>query len=138
MAKVNIIYWSGTGNTEAMANAILEGAKEKADAALIEVESASEDDVLSADTVFLGCPAMGDEVLEEYEFEPFMESIDSKISGKNIVLFGSYSWAEGKWMEDWEERVKNDNANLLESYICFEAPDDDKVEELKELGRKHS
>ena len=96
MSKTAIIYWSGTGNTQAMAEAVAEGAKEvNSDAALFTVSEISAGDAASFDTLILGCPAMGDEVLEEEEFEPFFSAIESGLSGKNVALFGSYGWGDG-------------------------------------------
>ncbi|SHF21322.1 flavodoxin [Alkalibacter saccharofermentans] len=136
MKKIVVIYWSGTGNTQAMAEAVAEGAKSndvKVD--LLNVSQAKIDDVEKADAVALGCPSMGAEVLEEYEMEPFVESLSGKISGKPIVLFGSYGWGDGEWMADWEERIKQQDANLLkEGLIINEMPDDEGINNCKELG----
>lgn len=102
MSKINIIYWSGTGNTEAMANAVAEGAKkEGAEVKVIEVGNASIDDVTGVDKVAFGCPAMGSEELEEGEMRPFMDEADDVLSGKKVAIFGSYEWAEGEWMKTW-------------------------------------
>lgn len=136
--NISIIYWSGTGNTEKMAECIAEGAKSAgASVSLKNVSEASVEDVLNADVAILGCPSMGSEVLEESEFEPFMESVDSKISGKKIGLFGSYGWGDGEWMRDWAERVKNNGATLLEEPLIINEMPDAKGEALcKELGEK--
>ena len=102
MGKTVIIYWSGTGNTEAMAMAVLEGAKEvNPDTKITNVAEISADDAANYDTLILGCPAMGAEVLEEEEFEPFFSALESKLSGKNVALFGSYGWGDGEWMRSW-------------------------------------
>ena len=102
--KMSIIYWSGTGNTSAMADAIAEGAAAAgAEVNKLEVSSASLNDILEADVVALGCPAMGAEVLEESEFEPFYQSIRSNLSGRKIGLFGSYGWGDGEWMRNWHD-----------------------------------
>lgn len=131
--KTAVIYWSGTGNTEAMAAAIAEGAG-------AELFSVSEfaGDIDNYDAVAFGCSAMGDEVLEESEFEPFFESIESKLNSKKIALFGSYGWGDGEWMRKWEDRVKSDGANLIngEGLIVNEAPSDDDLETCRELGKK--
>lgn len=137
--KVNIIYWSGTGNTEAMADAIAEGAREKgADVKFINVSEASLDDVKEADRVAFGCPAMGQEELEEDEMRPFMDDANNEISGKDVLLFGSYQWAEGEWMEKWVEEVKATGAKLVkeDGLIAYDTPDDSAIEECKEIGRK--
>ncbi|MBV4416108.1 flavodoxin [Clostridium tyrobutyricum] len=138
MSKVNIIYWTGTGNTESMANLIAEGAKEKgADVNLINVSSASEADVKDADVVALGSPAMGAEVIEESEMEPFVESISGAVSGKKIALFGSYGWGDGEWMRSWVERMEGCGANLVnDGLIVNEAPEGESEEECKNLGKE--
>ncbi len=136
MKKIVVIYWSGTGNTQAMAEAVAEGAKSKdVEVDLLNVSQANIDDIEKADAVALGCPSMGAEVLEEYEMEPFVESLSGKISGKPMVLFGSYGWGDGEWMADWEERIKKQAANLLkEGLIINEMPDDEGINNCKELG----
>lgn len=138
MSKTAIIYWSGTGNTEAMAGAILEGAKEvNPDTAYFIVSEISADDAAGYDTLILGCPAMGAEVLEESEFEPFFTELESKISGKNVAIFGSYGWGDGEWMRDWEKRVTDAGANLIsgEGLMINEMPDDDGLNQCRELGK---
>lgn len=136
--KINIIYWSGTGNTESMAEAIFEGSKKGGNSKLLTVDKATLEDVKEADVLFLGCPSMGVEELEESEMEPFMESISSDISGKKIVLFGSYGWGDGEWMKDWEERVKNCGGIIVEdSVICNELPEEEHLNHLSNLGEKY-
>ena len=128
--KTAVIYWSGTGNTEAMAKAVAEGAG----AELFSV-SAFSGDVADYDAVAFGCPAMGAENLEEGEFEPFFEGIESKLSGKKVALFGSYGWGDGDWMRSWEDTCRDDGAVLAcESVICQEQPDDEALEKCKALG----
>lgn len=138
MAKVKIIYWSGTGNTAAMAAAIAEGAKEAgAEAELITAETAGAADVQDAKAIALGCPSMGAEQLEETIMEPLMEELDGAISGKTVVLFGSYGWGSGDWMRDWENRVSSDGASVWngEGIIANNAPDDDALDACKSAGR---
>lgn len=134
--QINLIYWSGTGNTEAMANLIKEGAESAgATVNLKNVADASIDDV-NCDVLVLGCPSMGDEVLEESEFEPFMISIEGSLSGKKLALFGSYGWGDGQWMRDWDERMKNAGAVLaVESLIVNDAPSGESEQECKDFGR---
>ena len=103
---MKIVYWSGSGNTEKMANLIAQGIKENGvEAQVIDVSHANSDIFNDEDIIILGCPAMGAEMLEESEFEPFIESISSKVSGKKAVLFGSYDWGDGDWMRDWMSRM---------------------------------
>ena len=138
MSKTAIIYWIGTGNTEAMAGAIAEGAKEvNADTAYFTVSEISADKAAEYDTLILGCPAMGAEELEESEFEPFFAELESKIDGKNVALFGSYGWGDGEWMRSWEERVISAGAKLVggEGLMANEAPDEDALEKCRKLGK---
>lgn len=132
--KTAVIYWSGTGNTEAMANAVAEGAG--ADLFAVADFSGS---VADYDALAFGCPAMGAEVLEEDEFEPFFTSIESQLSGKRVLLFGSYGWGDGEWMRNWEDRTKAAGAALIaEGYTANEAPSDDDLAKLKALGAELS
>ena len=137
MSKTAIIYWSGTGNTEAMAMAVAEGAKQvNPDAALFSVSDITADAAAEYDVLVLGCPAMGAEVLEEDEFEPFFTELEGKLNGKKVALFGSYGWGDGEWMRSWEERINASGATLVggEGLIVNEAPDDDALEQCKKLG----
>lgn len=131
MSKTAVIYWSGTGNTEMMAKAIAEGAG----AELFAVSEFS-GNIADYDKIAFGCAAMGAEVLEEDEFEPFFASIESSLSGKTVALFGSYGWGDGEWMCNWEERVKADGAVLFgdEGLIVNETPSDDDLAKCKEFG----
>ena len=132
--SVSVVYWSGTGNTQAMAEAVAAGIKEAGqEAELLEVGSADAAATASANAFALGCPSMGSEQLEDSEMEPFVEELESLVSGKNILLFGSYGWGDGEWMRDWAERMKNAGE---EGIIANEAPEDDVIEELKAAGKE--
>lgn len=137
MSKVGIVYWSGTGNTEAMANFVAEGAKEAG--AEVTFFTAMEFDgglMDNFDAVAFGCPSMGAEQLEEDEFEPMFIGCESKLSGKKIGLFGSYGWGDGEWMRNWEETCRGDGAQLvMDGVICNEAPDRDAENDCKNLGK---
>lgn len=138
MSKTAVVFWSSTGNTEDMAKAVAEGAKNAgAEVTLFETSAFSADKVEEFDAIAFGCPAMGDEVLEETEFEPMFAACEDKLAGKKVALFGSYGWGDGAWMRDLEERCKEKNIELVaESVICMEAPDDEAVENCKALGEK--
>ncbi len=137
MSKTAIIYWSGTGNTETMAQAVLDGANEvNSETQLFNVSEITADEAAGYDTLILGCPAMGAEVLEEGEFEPFFTELEGSLSGKNVALFGSYGWGDGEWMRSWEERVNAAGAKLVcESVIANDAPDDEAVINCNALGK---
>ena len=139
MSKVDVIFWSQSGNTQAMAEAIGKGITDAGkEANVVFVSSASVDDVKNAKAFAMGCPAMGAEVLEESEMEPFVQDIESFVNGKTIALFGSYGWGEGQWMRDWEDRMTAAGATVLngEGLICNEAPDADAIAECEELGKQ--
>lgn len=134
--KIAVVYWSSTGNTEAMANAVAEGARKAGASA--ELFTATEFDggkVDAFDAIAFGCPAMGAEELEDSEFAPMFESCESRLSGKKIALFGSYGWGDGEWMRTWEDTCRNDGASLVcDSVICQETPDDDALNACRSLG----
>ena len=137
MSKMSVIYWSQTGNTEAMARAVAEGAQAAgAEVKVLEVSQASGSDVQDCDLLALGCPAMGAEVLEESEFEPFFESIEGSLSGKKVALFGSYGWGDGQWMRDWQERCEKASAALVGSQgvMACGAPGAEETAQCKTLG----
>lgn len=123
--QLAVIYWSGSGNTEAMAQAVAEGARNAgADVSLFQVSELTAADAAKYERLALGCPAMGAEVLEESEFEPFFTELESRLSGKPVALFGSYGWGDGEWMRSWEATAKGCGAALAcESVICADAPD---------------
>ncbi len=138
MGKTAVIYWSGTGNTEAMANAIASAVKAAGgDCGLFPVSEITAAQAAEYDVLALGCPAMGAEVLEEGEFEPFFEELEGSLRGKNVALFGSYGWGDGEWMRTWQERVTDAGAVLVggEGVIANEAPDDEALEKCEALGR---
>ena len=137
MSKVAVVYWSSTGNTEAMANAVVDGAKEKgADVTLYECADFRPELVADYDAIAFGCPAMGDEVLEEDEFEPMFDGCKDALKDKKIALFGSYGWGDGEWMREWEKRVTDAGAKLAnESIIVNDSPDEDAVTACNGLGK---
>lgn len=132
--KIAVVYWSGTGNTEAMANAVAEGIKANgAEAVMLSSITASE--INDYHAVAFGCPAMGSEVLEESEFEPMFAAIEGSLNGKKIALFGSYGWGDGEWMRTWTERCQAAGAVFACDYvIANDAPDDEAIEACKKLG----
>lgn len=134
--KIGVIYWSGTGNTEMMANAVADGAR--AAGAEVDVMTVSETDAagaLSYDALALGCPAMGAEQLEESEFEPMFSACEPRLRGKLLGLFGSYGWGDGEWMRSWEETCTARGAVLAcESVICQETPDQEALKACQSLG----
>lgn len=136
MSNIAVVYWSGTGNTEAMANAVADGVNKKGgNATLYTADSFNGDMVNDFDAIAFGCPAMGAEVLEDEEFEPMFIGCESALNGKKIALFGSYGWGDGEWMRNWEETCTSDGAVLAtESVICNDAPDDDAIANCKALG----
>ena len=137
MDKIYVVFWTQGGNTQAMAEAIGEGIREAGkEAEVVFVTGANLDELKAAPKFALGCPAMGAEVLEESEMEPFVCDVEGFASGKKIALFGSYGWGDGQWMRDWAQRAQDDGAQLLseEGLICNETPDDDVQAACRKLG----
>lgn len=136
MSKIVIAYWTGSGNTEAMAHAVEEGAQNAgAEVSLNFVSDISADEAASFDHIALGCPAMGNEQLEEYEFEPFFEELLPQLQGKKVVIFGSYSWNEGDWIQLWKDRLNEAGVELVaEPVKAYSYPEDDVLEACKALG----
>ncbi len=135
--KVAIIYASTTGNTEAMANAINDGATGAgAEVKICKASEISASDAAAYDVLALGSPSMGAEVLEEDEMEPFFTSLESSLSGKKVALFGSYDWGDGQWMRDWEERVTAAGGTLVrESLIVNLTPEGDDITACNTFGK---
>ena len=138
MKKTLVIYWSGTGNTEAMANAVLEGMKAAgADASLLTPDQVTAASLSGVSSVAMGCPAMGSEVLEEMEFQPMFDEVKRSLGGKSAALFGSYGWGDGEWMRGWEKDCDDSGIRLVcESVTCCEAPDDAALDACRALGKE--
>ncbi|CUU47950.1 flavodoxin [Clostridium beijerinckii] len=134
---MKIVYWSGTGNTEKMAELIAKGIIESGkDVNTINVSDVNIDELLNEDILILGCSAMGDEVLEESEFEPFIEEISTKVSGKKVALFGSYGWGDGKWMRDFEERMNGYGCIVVETPLIVQNEPDEAEQDCIDFGKK--
>ncbi len=137
--SISIVYWSGTGNTQVMAEAVAEGIREAgAEAEVIDVGMAEAEKLAKEKAFALGCPSMGAEQLEESEMEPFVEKLESMVSGKRILLFGSYGWGDGEWMREWAQRMKEAGAVLVreEGVIANEAPDEEALAECRLAGKE--
>lgn len=138
MSKIAVIYWSQSGNTEQMAQAIADGIKETgASCDLLQVSETNAADAAKYDKLALGCPAMGAEVLEETEFDPFFTELEGKLTGRKVALFGSYGWGNGQWMRDWVGRANDANASVYqeEGLIIHETPDNDALAKCQEFGK---
>ena len=138
MANILLVYWSGTGNTEIMAEKIKEGMENAgATVDMKTVDQVDPSDVSDYDKIAFGCPSMGVEVLEEDEFEPFFEAVEGSLSGKKVALFGSYGWGEGEWMDAWEERTKASGAVLFEEGLKINStPSSEEEEKCVEFGEQ--
>ena len=139
MARINVVFWTQGGNTSAMAEAVGRGITSSGNEANVAfVDDSLLDELKAAKAFALGCPAMGAEVLEESMMEPFVAALEGNVSGKTILLFGSYGWGDGEWMRDWETRMKSAGATLLrgEGIICQEAPGEDTLSDLEAAGKE--
>lgn len=137
--SISVVYWSGTGNTRAMAEAVAEGIQAAgAQAEMLSVDQADADALASENVFALGCPSMGAEELEESEMEPFVQVLEGKVSGKKLLLFGSYGWGDGEWMRAWTQRMKDAGAILTEEegVIANETPGEEELEKCRKAGKK--
>lgn len=136
MGKVAVVFWSGTGNTEAMADSVAQGVREAGGTpSLIQASNFGPADIDSYDAFAFGCPAMGDEILEEEDFQPMWDSVEAALAGKNVVLFGSYDWGSGEWMETWEAQAEAAGINVLDSVIANLEPDGEAQAECTRIGK---
>ncbi len=137
MGKTAVVYWSGTGNTQAMADAVASGASDAGiEVTIYEVSAFDSGAMDEYDSIAFGCPSMGSEQLEESEFEPVFTACIPKLAGKKIALFGSYGWGNGEWMRNWEDVCREAGATLVcDSVICCEAPDEEALEACQALGK---
>lgn len=136
MKKTAVVYWSGTGNTEAMAKAVAEGMESAgAQVTMLTPDQVKASELSAYDAIAFGCPAMGSEVLEEMEFQPMFDEVKRSLGGKSAALFGSYGWGDGEWMQTWEDQCKELGAHLVcNSVIANEAPDDTALAACRNLG----
>lgn len=136
MAKVAVVFWSGSGNTEAMANAVMDGVtKGGAEGELIRVGDFSADRIADYDGILMGCPACGTEELDEGEFEPFFVEAENHLKDVKVGLFGSYGWGGGAFMETWTQRTKDAGAAMVaDGVTCENEPDEDALVRCEELG----
>ena len=136
MSKVAVVYWSGTGNTEMMAQAVAEGVEStSASASLFRAVDFNEKVLTDFDAVAFGCPSMGAEELEDYEFLPMFDAVKDKVGTKPVALFGSYDWGNGEWMEAWEKEVTSLGLNVVTNgLIVHLMPDEEGLEKSKSLG----
>ena len=133
MNKLAIVYWSGTGNTETMANCVAEGAN----GTIVPCGEMNAAKLAEFDAVAFGCPAMGAEQLEESEFEPMFSDLEGSLNGKKVAMFGSYGWGDGEWMRGWEKDCDDSGIRLVcESVTCCEAPDDAALDACRALGKE--
>lgn len=137
--KALVVYFTTTGNTQMLAESISEGLESKgAEVTLKNVSDATSDEVTEYDVVYLGCPAQGTEELDDTEFGPYFEETLPNLSGKDVVLFGCYGWGDGEFMETWKQMATDGGANVLDTMINLETPDQDALDAAKALGEKHA
>ena len=135
MSKIAVVYWSGTGNTEAMAKCVAEGAEQAgAETEVIPCAEFSQGMISEFDAFAFGCPAMGSEELEYDEFQPMWDDVKGELGDKKVVLFGSYEWAEGEWMENWKSDADEAGVNIVDTIINYNAPDAEGEKKCKSLG----
>ena len=129
--KASVVFWTGSGNTQMMADSVFEALEDAGiDASLNNVSEVEADDVKDSDIFFLGCPSMSGEDVEEYEFRPFYDDLKPYLKAKPVVMFGSYDWGDGEWMDSWKEEMKSIEAEVKETYIYQWEPTDEQLKEI--------
>ena len=136
MKKVSIIYWSNGGNVEVLANAISEGVIEReAKVDIKYVADATIEDILEADAVALGSPAMLNDEIEEVDMKPFINSLSElEINNKPLVLFGSCGWRDTKFIDKWGDLMENYGFNVLEKFTVKDSVEKSDLKYAKEIG----
>lgn len=135
--KALVVYFTTTGNTQMLAESVAEGLTETgAEVTLKNVSDATPEEVLEYDLIALGCPAQGTEELDDTEFGPYFEETAPNLNEKNVILFGCYGWGDGEFMETWKTSATEAGANVVETFINLETPDQDALDQAKELGTR--
>ena len=129
--SVAVVYWSQTGNSEAMAN-ILAGA---AGTEATSWDDFSANQVVGYDALAFGCPAMGAEELDP-DFQELWDACKDELAGKPVVLFGSYDWGTGEWMETWKEDAEAAGVDVVDTVIANLEPDDEAEAALQAAAAK--
>lgn len=135
--EATVVYWSETGNTEAMAGFVAEGIGSAGwNANIIPADGFDASMLGKYSSIAFGCPSMGDEILEEDVFEPMFSSVEMSLSGKRVGLFGSYGWGDGQWMRDWEDKCRSSGIDIIgPGVMANEFPDGEAAEECRAPGR---
>lgn len=134
MEKIAVVYWSGTGNTQAVAEQIIAGMLSAgAEVAVMGPGEYDLEKIAGYDKIAFGCPAMGDEQLEEDDFEPMFTAMEKQINGKKIALFGSYDWNDGQWIIDWGYRVTSKGGILYDDGLAIKGHPDAEAGQKSQL-----
>ena len=137
--KVAVIYYSATGNTEAMAEAVAVGAKSTGAEVLLAPVS-DVDPVEIGNTyhhIILGCSAWGVEVIEEAQMKPFCNKLKPYLKGKIMGIFGSCGWSRGAWLNSWYNELHFAGASFpAQPLLAYCYPDEPSLKKCVELGNK--
>ena len=140
MAKLLIIYHSQTGNTEAMAQAVCEGAiSTGATLTMKKAADTTNDDLLSCDAVAFGTPNYFSYMagIMKDLFDRAWLTIRHSVVNKPYAAFGS-AGGGGRQALDSIDRVCNSFRlkKAFEGVIATGKPSSDVLEQCKELGKK--
>lgn len=140
MKKVSIIYWSCGGNIESLANIMADGAREKgADVTIKHVADATIEDVLEADSIAFGSPAVNSTKIEQQEMKPFLEQLkdfNEKNDSKNCILFGTYGWIEDTFMKVWKDEMISYGFNVIGDLAVKDSPTKTQTNLIRKLGEE--
>ncbi|GHV49712.1 flavodoxin [Synergistales bacterium] len=132
-----MVYWSGTGNTEKMAELIAKGARlAGAEVSVINTDAARPGDMSGYDVIALGSPALGDEDIEESEMSPFVTSVIPLLAEKHVALFGSCGWGDGEWLRSWASRLEASSVHTEDCLAVKETPEGAEADRCAEFGKR--
>ena len=140
MKKVLVIYHSQSGNTEAMAKAVSEGAKAAGAAVVLKkAVDANAEDMLSCDIVAIGTPnyfGYMAGLVKDY-FDRVWATIRDKVGNKPYVTFGSKGGGSAQAL-DSVDRIC-DGLKMIrafESILVTRKPTEEDMAECRDLGKK--
>ncbi len=135
MPKVVVVYLSTSGNTKAMADAIVEGIKSRnVDAIEMNFNEASIEELKDADAIAIGSSTFYYRMLPP--MEKFIESLEkAKIKAKLGSAFGSYGWS-GEAPVMIAEKMRKLGIEVIDPVLRIQyQPVEKDLEECKRLGK---
>ncbi|MCX9082726.1 MAG: flavodoxin domain-containing protein [Candidatus Methanoperedens sp.] len=135
MPRLVVIYLSTSGNTKAMADAIVNGANSRnVEAKAVNFHEVRIEDIIAADAIAIGTSTFHYKMLPP--MEKFIESLEkAKIKAKIGAAFGSYGWS-GEAPVMIAEKMRKLGMNVIDPVLRIQyQPMEKDLEECKRLGK---